>query len=706
MRVFIAEKPDLAKAIVNGIGGHFEKKDGYFESTNDIVTWCYGHLLELKKPEEFDPSYKAWTMESLPLKLYPVQLQPKEASKKQTKTVLDLIKNADEIVHAGDPDDEGQLLVDELLIYANNKKPVKRLLINDLEHNAVKESLKNMRPNSDFQGLYKKALARSVADAIYGMSLTRACTIKAGNQKGSVFSVGRVQTPVLGLIIKRYLESKSHQKSFYYVLKAKFGDNEFDASYLIKDDAPTDDKKRIINKDYLKEIQTKIIGKYGSITNINRESKETIAPLPYNLAKLQQDMSKKYGYTATKTLEITQELREKYQAITYNRSDCSYLSSEQFEKSPRILKNIIVYFGKNLSFNENQKTRAFDDSKITAHTAIIPTEKTVNIDLFNEEQKNVYRAICERFLIQFLPTKKYDVITVTVSIENETFILKSQNITDNGFTTLLTDVKEENEENEENEVLSNFFELEKMTKNDSLICSTANIEANETKPKPLFTEASLLSAMVRVADFVEDPKIRELLKAKDKDKKDEHGGIGTPATRHTFTEILKKRGFIELNGKNLVPTKVGIDYYNSLPKKILLPDLTALMFEQQERIEKNELSVDDFINNIYLDIEAILNEIKMNNFEIENTNALDYKCPFCDGDLDSLPKSIKCMKGCGLIVWREIAGKRLTDNQMRDLITKRCTSEIKGFKSRAGSNFDAKLKLNDDKKVNFEFKKK
>lgn len=705
MKLFIAEKPDLAKAIVNGIGGHFEKKDGYFESTNDIVTWCYGHLLELKKPEEFDPIYKTWTMESLPLRLYPVQLQPKEASKKQTKIVLDLIKNADEIVHAGDPDDEGQLLVDELLIYANNKKPVKRLLINDLEHNAVKESLKNMRPNSDFQGLYKKALARSVADAIYGMSLTRACTIKA-NQKGSVFSVGRVQTPVLGLIIKRYLESKSHQKSFYYVLKAKFGDNEFDASYLIKDDAPTDDKKRIINKDYLKEIQTKIIGKYGSITNINRESKETIAPLPYNLAKLQQDMSKKYGYTATKTLEITQELREKYQAITYNRSDCSYLSSEQFEKSPRILKNIIVYFGKNLSFNENQKTRAFDDSKITAHTAIIPTEKTVNMDSFNEEQKNVYRAICERFLIQFLPTKKYNVITVTVSIENETFILKSQNITDNGFTTLLTDVKEENEENEENEALSNFFELEKMTKNDSLICSTANIEANETKPKPLFTEASLLSAMVRVADFVEDPKIRELLKAKDKDKKDEHGGIGTPATRHTFTEILKKRGFIELNGKNLVPTKVGIDYYNSLPKKILLPDLTALMFEQQERIEKNELSVDDFINNIYLDIEAILNEIKMNNFEIENTNALDYKCPFCDGDLDSLPKSIKCMKGCGLIVWREIAGKRLTDNQMRDLITKRCTSEIKGFKSRAGSNFDAKLKLNDDKKVNFEFKKK
>lgn len=704
MRLFIAEKPDLAKAVVSGIGGHFEKKDGYFESTNDIVTWCYGHLLELKSPEDFDPSYKAWTMESLPLKLYPVQLQPKDTAKKQTKTVLDLIKKADEIVHTGDPDDEGQLLVDELLIYANNKKPVKRLLINDLEDNAVKESLKNMRSNSDFQGLYKKALARSVADAIYGISLTRACTIKA-NQRGTVFSVGRVQTPVLGLITKRYLDFKEHKKSFYYVLKSKFNDS-FEATYSVKDDAPVDDKKRIINQDYLKEIQTKISGKHGSITDIRRESKETTAPLPYNLAKLQQDMSNKYGYTAAKTLEITQELREKYKAITYNRSDCSYLSSEQFEQSPRILKNVIGYFGNNLSFNENQKTSAFDDSKITAHTAIIPTESRVNIDSLTQEQKNVYRAVCERFLVQFLPTKKFDVITATVSIENEIFKLKAQNLTDKGFTVLLSETEET--ENEENEVSSNFSELEKLSKNDSVICSSANVEAKETKPKPLFTEASLLSALVRVADFVEDPKIKALLKSKDKDKKDEHGGIGTPATRHTFTEILKKRGFIELSGKNLIPTSLGIDYYNSLPQKVLLPDLTALMFEQQELIEKNELSVDDFVNNIYLDIETILNDIKTSGLsEIKKVSDLDYQCPFCKNNLDSLPKLVKCTdKNCGFIIWKEIASKKLTDNQIKTLITKRETSEIKGFKAKSGKPFDAKLKLNDDKKVNFEFSQK
>lgn len=708
MNLYIAEKPDLAKAVARGLGDNFTRKDGYFESDKNIVTWCFGHILEMKKPEDFNPDYKFWKLDNLPLQLHPMQLQPKESTKKQVEIVLNLIKKCNIINHLGDPDDEGQLLVDEILEYANNKKPVYRILINDVADNAVKKALASPRPNSEFKGLYNKALARQIADAIYGMSLTRACTIQANKEKKPdqekrVFPVGRVQTPILGMITKRYLDFNSHKKSFYYVLNTEFN-HKFKANYKIKDDAPVDEKGRIIEKAYLDNIQSKILNETGLISDVKKEKKETKPPLPYNLAKLQQDIINKHGYTANEIQEITQKLREKYKAITYNRSDCSYLSDDQFSDSPKIIENVKESLGLNLPFDSSIKSSAFDNSKITAHTAIIPTETKLDIDELGEKEKNVYKAICERFLIQFLPNKKYDVLTVTLSIKDETFSIRSSSTTDKGFTVLFAD--EDNEDSEELDS-SNYDELMKLSNGDSLTCSKSNVENKETKPKPLFTEASLISALVRVADFVEDPKIKALLKLKDKDNDNEHGGIGTPATRVGIIENLKKRNYIEVKGKNVIPTSTGIDFYNAIPKQLLAPDLTALMFEQQESIERGELTIDKFVEQLYLDIELILKDIKESNLSsIKNDSDLDFNCPFCKNSLKSLPKLVKCSNNdCGLTIWLTISSKKLTGSQIKTLLTKRKTNLIKGFKSKAGKEFDAKLILNDDKKVTFEFPK-
>jgi DNA topoisomerase III len=695
MKLFIAEKPDLAKDIVKGLDEKFEQKDGFYQSSNYYVTWCFGHVLEMVDPEQINPDYAKWKIEDLPLKLYPVKLKPKKSASKQVKIILDLIKKSDEIVNAGDPDDEGQLLVDEILIYCNNKKPVERLLINDNTDKAVREALGNMKSNNLYKGLYLKALARSVSDAIYGLSMTRAVTIQAQkNGNKGVLSIGRVQTPILALIVKRYLENKNHQKSFYFVINGIF--NSLKGSWKATENAPLDDKKRLISKDYAQSVANKVKNKTGYIISKTLDDKEVSPPLPYNLVKLQQDMNKLFGYTASQTLEITQELREKFKSITYNRSDCSYLSDEQYQKSPALiskLKCIDNYHS--INFNCNIKSKAFDSSKITAHTAIIPSDNVPDIDKLSLAQKNVYFAIVERFLCQFLPSKKYQSLTINVSIENESFILKANKTIDVGFTSFLK------EDNNEIDDITFFDELNKLDINDSVICNDAIVEEKETKPQPLFTEASLLSALVRVADFVEDPKIKLLLKNKDKDKKYERGGIGTPATRHTMIETLKNRGFIKLDKKNLIPTELGLSFCQSLPQKVLLPDLTALLSEQQELIQSGELSLDEFVNNLYDDITKLIStELDISIVPVENKLSLN--CPACSCTLLSKDKLVHC-KNCDFKIWKTIAGKTLTENQINMLIEKKVTNEIKGFTSKAGKLFNAKLELVDNT-VKFKFK--
>ncbi|EHI7918479.1 DNA topoisomerase III [Salmonella enterica] len=719
MKLFIAEKPAVANDIIKALDGGFTRKDGYSESTNDIVTNAFGHIIESQPPENYNPAYKEWKTETLPLKLFPVQYQPKESVVKQVKIILELIKRPDvtEIVHAGDPDDEGQLLIDEILEYAGNTKPVRRVLINDNTLPAVKKALSNLKDNRDFKGLYLKALARSVADAVYGLSMTRAYTVAAkANGYQGVLSVGRVQTPVLGLIVNRTRANQSHTASFYYTMTGHFqrGTDVINASWKPGEFAPLVDK-RLTDKAWANGTAAALKGKPATVEAAAVDDKKTAPPLPFNLVRLQQSMNKKHKLTAQRTLDITQQLREKYKAITYNRSDCSYLSDEQYSEAPKILEALKpLYEDGNVSVDATRKSKAFDNKKVTAHTAIIPTANMPDLNVLTQDERYVYTAIANQYLVQFMSEKLYQEASVSLKCGDEFFSVRARKTTDRGFEAFMGADTEDKPDPDSDSDDGAFELVSKIRTGETLTTNSVTVNEKKTTPPPLFTEATLLAALVRVADFVTNPEIKKLLKEKDKDKKDEHGGIGTPATRAQILETLKRRNYISVEKGKLIPTDTGYALIDALPDIAVNPDMTALWAEKQVAIEKGELTVEQFINELYDELSGMVSEASVDNLKVApkppagQSQRLEAKCPNCGKDIAVRPKGFFCT-GCEFKIWSELSGKKLTQNQVEMLIKKGKTGEIKGFTSnKTGKKFDAAIVLQDKAtgKLGFQFSKK
>ncbi|MDQ9234776.1 DNA topoisomerase 3 [Escherichia marmotae] len=702
MRLFIAEKPAVANDIVKALGGNFTRHDGWFESDNAIVTNCFGHIIESQPPENYNPEYKIWKVETLPLRLYPVKYQPVERASKQLKTIIELINRADvtEIIHAGDPDDEGQLLVDEVLEYAGNTKPVKRVLINDNTLPAVKKALVNLKDNRDFKGLYLKALARSVADEIYGFSMTRAYTIPAQDKgyKG-VLSVGRVQTPVLGLIVNRTRANKNHKSSVFYTMTGYFqrGADVIRANWKPGEFAPLTDRK-LLDKAWANGTAASLTGKPATVEAAATDDKKTAAPLPFNLVRLQQYMNRKFKMTAQKTLDITQQLREKYKAITYNRSDCSYLSEEQFGEAPQIIDALKAAFPQQWDIDSARKSKAFNSAKITAHTAIVPTVSVPDINSLSTDERNVYLAIAQHYLVQFMPEKTYQEVSVAIQCGDESFYARARKTIDSGFEAFLD--AEATDEDESDNDDSAFELLCKIRTGETLTTKEVTVNEKKTTPPPLFTEDTLLKALVRIADFVTDPTIKKILKEKDKGKEGEYGGIGTPATRGTILETLKKRNYITVEKGKLIPTDTGYALIDALPDIAVNPDMTALWAEKQTAIENGDLAVEEFINELYSDLGGMITNVDLGEMKIEaaapgQSQRLNAPCPSCGKQIAIRPKGYFCT-GCEFKIWKNFSGKALSDKQVETLLTKGITGELKGFvSSRTNKEFSAKVKLID-----------
>lgn len=652
------------------------------------------------------------------MRLYPVKYQPVESAAKQVKTIIELIRRADvtEIIHAGDPDDEGQLLVDEVLEYAGNTKPVKRVLINDNTLPAVKKALANPKNNRDFRGLYLKALARSVADAIYGLSMTRAYTIPAKTKgyKG-VLSVGRVQTPVLGLIVNRTRANKNHKSSFYYTMTGHFqrGADVIRANWKPGEFAPLTDRK-LLDKTWANGTATSLAGKPATVEAAATDDKKTAAPLPFNLVRLQQYMNKKFKMTAQKTLDITQQLREKYKAITYNRSDCSYLSDEQFSEAPQIIDALKSVFDQPMDIDTTRKSKAFNSAKVTAHTAIIPTVSVPDVNALSTDERNVYLAIAQHYLVQFMPEKAYQEVSVAIQCGDESFYARARKTTDSGFEAFLGVENAGDDEAEGENDDSAFDLLCKIRTGETVTTKEVVVNEKKTTPPPLFTEATLLAALVRVADFVTDPVIKKLLKDKDRDKKDEHGGIGTPATRASILETLKKRNYITLEKGKLIPTDTGYALIDALPDIAVNPDMTALWAEKQTLIENGEMTIEQFVDELYNDLIPMISNANSAEIKVSpsapsgQSQRLSSPCPSCGKQIVIRPKSYSCT-GCEFKIWKDFCGKSLTDKQIETLITKGVTSELKGFISqKTNKEFSAKVKLVDKAtgKLGFEFTQK
>ncbi|MGR6691786.1 DNA topoisomerase 3 (plasmid) [Campylobacter jejuni] len=634
MRLFIAEKPELGKAIAEGLDGNYKSGEGYIQKGDNIVTWAFGHILKLAKPEEYDEKYKLWKLEDLPLPIKEFKYLPKKESKKQLKIICDLIHSdkITSIVNCGDADDEGQILVDEIIQYSKTSKPVFRVLINDLTPKAVKEEIAKIKPNADFKGMSERGFARSQADWIVGINLTRAYTIMARkNGYEGILSVGRVQTPILALIVNRDKEFENFKSINYYSLLGDFNIN----NNTIKARLKTEDK--ILDENLAKEIKESCENQNAKI-NLKIENKKEYPPLPYNLLVLQAECAKLFGFSPDKTLEITQNLREKHKAITYNRSDCQYLPETMFEQAPNIL-NIIK---ENLNSNDEIqaliassdltiKSKAFNDANISAHYGIIPTQNKISSQLTQDELV-VYNLIAKRFIIQFFHPREYQTTTINLEVNQRIFTATQNKTTKSGFRSLWQNIdSEEEQENNENDI----NDLSILKNGDIAKCSLIQIEKKQTKPRPYYTMTTLLKDLNSVAKYVSDERIKKLLIEKDKDKKGESGGIGTPATRSNHIKTLIEREYIEVSKdkKQIIKsTKKGRDLIKLSPKSLITPDMTALWFEQQKMIEISELRREQFLEEITKEVISEIQRIDKNQeFKIlDNENKPKIQCPQCN----------------------------------------------------------------------------
>lgn len=598
MQLIIAEKKELAEDISKAIPGTKNNKGLQIEVGDYVICWVGGHILKLKDPEDIDPELKKWQLDKLPIYFEKWEKSIIKNKSSLFKNLKELIKKADIIIHAGDPDDEGQYLIDEIFEYLNCKKQVKRLLINDNSLEAVKRAFNKMENNNKFISLGNAAKARSIADIVLGINLSRFFTLT--NKDKITLTVGRVQTPTLALVVNRDFEIENHVKEKYYDLMLNVDLKKFVINFKYYT------QERITNKEDLEKIINKISDKNGIIT-ISKKIVNNPPPLPFNLNNLQVEANNKFGYDVDKVLEITQALRDKFRAITYNRSECQYLTDEHFKKAPKLVPEALKRFeGKfKVDLSEENKSRCFNDKKVKVHYGIIPTYKPeLDFDKFSEEEKNIYLLIVKRYLIQFMEKTKVKKTELLLEIEDEIFKKNFSTILDPGYRNFYFEI-EENENNEEDEELS--FDIPEGKFNFPVKKDDLNIIEKETKPKSRYTQASLIKDMNNIAKYVKNEKIKEILKLKDEGKDGLNGSIGTSATQASIISGLLKRGYLEEKGKNIYSTKLARDFLKILPEPLKTPDSTAIWWLIQEEIKIGNAKIEDLTLRVLREVKNIIN---------------------------------------------------------------------------------------------------
>ena len=614
-RLFIAEKPSLARAIADVLPKPHQKGNGFIRASNgDVVSWCIGHLLEQATPEVYDERFKKWSLNDLPIVPEKWILIPKGNTEKQLNILVDLIKTADQIVHAGDPDREGQLLVDEVLNYCQlapeKRKTIQRCLISDLNASAVQKSLEQLRSNQDYVPLSTSALARARADWLYGMNMSRVCTL-VGQRNGyrGVLSIGRVQTPILGLVVRRDLEiAQFVPKPFYEVfaiLKTKNNET-FKAKWQPSEacEPYQDEEGRVLVKALAENVCQRIKDKSGIIDKVSNKKKELAPPMPFNLSSLQIEMAKKNGLSAQEVLDICQSLYEKHKLITYPRSDCRFLPEEHLKQingiKSAIENNCPVLQTAIDNADFSLRSKAWNDKKVEAHHAIIPTLRKAKMDSLSNNERAVYQVVATQYLAQFYPAYKYSELQIDVEIQGGKFISKTNQMLDEGWKVLFrnknTQIDSDADDN------NNGLLTKLIKKGESVQCIDTELLSKETQPPRPFTDATLLAALTGIARFVKDPEIKKILRETD--------GLGTEATRAGIIELLFKRQFLIRQGKSIRSTQIGQNLILSLPDIMSMPDMTAHWELQLDEISKKSFSYQQFMYQLNSSLSNLINQMK------------------------------------------------------------------------------------------------
>ena len=606
MRVFIAEKPTVARAIAAVLPGPQQRHKTYIQSGEaNAVVWCAGHILTPYMPEDYDPRYQRWEVADLPIIPSDWKLKVATRTKDLYQTITKYARQATLIVHAGDPDREGQLLVDEVLAQIGNQVPVKRLLISDLNAVAVKRALGKLEDNASYAGLRDAALGRSRADWLYGLNLTRLYTVK-GRASGhsGVLSVGRVQTPVLGLVVRRDREIEAFVSKPFYELTAELvaAEGTFTAKWTPAEryGSVQDEEGRIIDRKTVEQLAQSLQGQPGSIDSIKTQHKREPPPLPFSLTKLKKVASKGRGLSPKKTLAVAQSLYEKHQVLTYPRSDCAYLPIDHWGEGGVVRDAILQSVGKQHALysmtervNLIHRGRCWNDNKVTAHHAIIPTCKWIPLDRLSADERWIYEVVAHRYLLQFCADWEYNQTDVIASIESSDgpglFKARGRVEAEPGwrqYSHLLMHKASQRKEQQaaDQEAIT---PLPPLRQGESVRCESTQVHVKQTIPPKHFTEGTLLEAMTRIARYVKDPELKKILRETD--------GLGTPATQAGIIDILFKRAYLEKQRKLVVATALGREMIDTLPEAITLPDMTAHWEMQLARIAEDGADLASFL---------------------------------------------------------------------------------------------------------------
>lgn len=603
-RLFIAEKPSVGKAIAEALGKTKSDK-GYCETkSGDVVTWCFGHLMELATPDVYLPDdvpttksgSKVWREQDLPIVPDRWKIQVKTDCKAQFNVIKKLAQksNITTIVNCGDPDREGQLLVDEILSFIDNKKPVLRYWASAVDSASVKKALSLLESNEKFVGMRYAALGRSHADWLIGMNATRAFTLasrRSGN--GSLLSVGRVQTPTLNLVATRDHEINNFKPQTYYVFKGNFkaANKTFTATLQYGDaQKGLDSEGRLVDLNAARLLQQKLSSvKKAKVIEFETKNKDKNAPLVYSLASIQAEANAKYGYSAEQILNICQALYEKYKLTTYPRSDCEYLPTVQHQDAAKVLRALCSFHTELKSTiskaNPSLKSKVWNDSKITAHHGIIPTQQVGNLSELKDDERKVYMLIVKRYLSQFFPPAKLLATTIKMDVSGEVFACNGSVVVENGYLAVYggeDDTAEQDKADEKEDSQS----LPKLSAGEIVDVLQVSPVTAQTKPPASFTEGTLIKAMQNIYNFVPDGPFKKVLKDGD--------GIGTSATRASIIAELKKKGFLELKGKKIKATPVGIKLLSELPDLCKNPVLTAMFESQLKLVESGKITYKQF----------------------------------------------------------------------------------------------------------------
>lgn len=632
----LAEKPSVAREIARVMGAR-DKHKSYMEGPKYIVTWALGHLVGLAEPEDYDKKYATWNLEDLPILPDRTKLKVLKETNHQYKAVQQLMKRQDvgELVIATDAAREGELLARWIMQMAQWKKPFKRLWISSQTDKAIKDGFASLKPGSQFDRLYESARCRAEADWMIGLNVTRALTVRFNAQ----LSAGRVQTPTLGMIMDRENEINGFRSQEYETLTADLGG--FQAVWRA-----AGGDSRIFDPQETQELKKRIDGRKGSIAQVKKSEKVEPHPLAYDLTELQRDANRKYGFSAKQTSNVLQRLYEQHKLVTYPRTDSRYLTSDMTGTLKERLDSVAIGPYASLARpllrkNLNITKRIVDDSRVTDHHAIIPTEQTVLLNQLNPEERKLYDLIVRRFISLFYPAAKYDSVAITVQVGNDSFHVKGTTVKESGWREVYGgDYSDEDDDRADDSSDHERALLPDVQQGQSVTVQRCHIKSGRTMPPKRYTEAALLSQM-------------------------EKHGLGTPATRADIIEKLVSSDTIDRQGNSMHPTGKGKQLIELAAPQLRTPDLTARWEAELERIARGQGKPEPFLESIRSMAKELVSTVKGSKAEYKPHNVSNSHCPDCNARLlekkGKRGKFLVCpTEDCG---YRRSAEKRLSNRR-------------------------------------------